>query len=214
MPIKSSIGQAHTCRHTQSLARIYQLNMKKEKWKFQRAASSRLKSKQPKNKKNQKKKKKKEPRAVVWNWDVWLLYSLTVFISSSSFYWFHFPILSCVVVFSWSCAFIHSSFIWIKNLTRSSTYKSQKTIDFSALFLCYWAVILFFLFHSIDLIKSDWEKEIPNCENTVWKIPKKTHRAQAKSSDLNMWSKPLEKWARQTCELNNKKNQNNQNNDS
>lgn len=111
--------------------------------------------------------------------------------------------------FSWSCAFIHSSFIWIKNLTRSSTYKSQITIDFSALFLCYWAVILFFLFHSIDLIKSDWEKEIPNCENTVWKIPKKTHRAQAKSSDLNMWSKPLEKWARQTCELNNKKNQNN-----
>lgn len=60
MPIKSSIGQAHTCRHTQSLARIYQLNMKKEKWKFQRAASSRLKSKQLKNKK---KPKEEEERA-------------------------------------------------------------------------------------------------------------------------------------------------------
>lgn len=60
MPIKSSIGQAHTCRHTQSLARIYQLNMKKEKWKFQRAASSRLKSKQPKNKKKPKEEEEEE----------------------------------------------------------------------------------------------------------------------------------------------------------
>lgn len=104
---------------------------------------------------------------------------------SSSFYWFHFPIF-IIIIISWSRAFIHSSFIWIKDLTRSSTYEAKYSIDFGLFFHDHW--YCFFSFNPLHSLKQ-WrkksrEKEIPNYVFVF----AKSHRVQEKCCDLNMWS--------------------------
>lgn len=194
MPIKSSIGQAHT--HTHSLSHASIPNQHEErKMKFQRPALSRLREeKKPRQqrrtqeKKTIKTKKKKEP---ICGLKMRADHLLLQFID------FTFPSL-VVLCFSWSVRIYPFIVHLDKEFNKIEYLQSQITIDFSALFrfvffpsFCYWAVILFFLFQSIDLIKSDGEKEIPSCARAqkLWRCLK-SHSAQEKSSDRNMWSKP------------------------